>query len=210
MKNVYIYSEGQTEYVFINRLLRPYLLQNDVFAVSTLTQSNKNRQHKGGVLSYAKTVREIQNLCKEHKHETVSSMIDLYALPSDFPYGDTGDLYSDVERLEEQIKLSVGEPNFIPYVSVHEFEALLFSEPEAFACINEEAAETLKAIAAEYNNPEHINNSPETAPSKRILAAIEEYSKVGDGITIASKIGIHKMIERCPHFAQWVKKLSQI
>jgi hypothetical protein len=49
-----------------------------------------------------------------------------------------------------------------------------------------------------YASPEEINNSQETAPSKRILGVYNSYNKITDGYLIAKEIGIDKMREVCP------------
>jgi hypothetical protein len=42
-------------------------------------------------------------------------------------------LFSKVEFLEQALKLDINENNFIPYIMLHEFEALLFTDPEKFS-----------------------------------------------------------------------------
>jgi hypothetical protein len=57
-------------------------------------------------------------------------------------------------------------------------------------------------------SPEDINDSPETAPSKRILAAMSGYQKTFHGPLIACDIGIDPMRAACPHFDQWLRALE--
>ena len=54
---------------------------------------------------------------------------------------------------------------------------------------------------------EHVNNSEQTAPSKRIKRIFGSYQKTIDGISVAQAIGIETMMNRCPHFERWVEKL---
>lgn len=61
-------------------------------------------------------------------------------------------------------------------------------------------------------NPELVNTGRETAPSKRIVAVVEEgrkykYHKVQDGVNIACRIGIDVMMNKCRHFKEWIDKL---
>jgi len=92
---------------------------------------------------------------------------------------------------------------------LHEFEGLLFSDVSAFEGIaNNDAVTVLHDIRASAPTPEHINELPETAPSKHIKKAIPGYSKISDGIDIAEQIGIDKISIECRHFANWLAKLT--
>ena len=79
----------------------------------------------------------------------------------------------------------------------------LFNNPSIVADI--------KSIITRYDNPEDINDSPLTAPSKRIIAIFEKqglrYEKIIDGNNIATKIGIETLMEGCPRFRNWVQLL---
>jgi hypothetical protein len=64
-------------------------------------------------------------------------MFDFYALPHDFPgYAESHkqtDLKARIEHLESCFQADIGDHRFIPYIQLHEFEALLFTEPTKFA-----------------------------------------------------------------------------
>ncbi|WP_265306910.1 DUF4276 family protein [Verminephrobacter eiseniae] len=51
-------------------------------------------------------------------------------------------------------------------------------------------------------------DSPQTAPSKRILAAMPGYRKILHGPQIACAIGLHPMRAACPHFDHWLQKIE--
>ena len=94
---------------------------------------------------------------------------------------------------------------------VHEFEALLFTEPAAFeAIMNKRDVAAIAQIRASFSTPEDINSDPEAAPSKRILQIKPDYRKVTQGIEIAEKIGIDKMLATCPHFADWIEQINTL
>lgn len=106
--------------------------------------------------------------------------------------------------------MSVAKANCHANLLVHEFEGLLFSAPEEFAFIAEQdAVDALCAVREEHPNPEEINSSFDTAPSKRILAVIPEYREVADGSDLSQAIGIDRMIASCPHFAAWIQKMRE-
>lgn len=101
---------------------------------------------------------------------------------------------------------------FIPYIQLHEFEGLLFSDVSAFLKSFEESEldyAALQATAEAFESPELINNSPDTAPSKRLIAAVPDYNKVVVGICVAMDIGLEKMREKCPLFNEWVDRLMK-
>ena len=72
------------------------------------------------------------------------------------------------------------------------------------------AVEKLQTMRNDAETPEHINNSVNTAPSKRIESVISDYTKVRQGIIVAKKIGIDKMISECKHFADWINKIRSL
>ncbi|MEW6713144.1 MAG: DUF4276 family protein, partial [Candidatus Riflebacteria bacterium] len=63
------------------------------------------------------------------------------------------------------------------------------------------------AIRSSFETPEHINDSTETAPSKRLEKLIPQYEKVSDGTILSEKIGLEQMIFECRHFAAWIEKI---
>ena len=105
-----------------------------------------------------------------------------------------------------------GEERFVPFVTMHEFEALLFSDCKAFARAleNPGLAEPLLGIRGQFMSPEHINDGRETAPSKRILALHPRYAKVAEGAMAAKEVTLARMIEQCRHFADWLHQLETL
>ena len=99
---------------------------------------------------------------------------------------------------------------FIPFVTMHEFEALLFSDCERFALGigKPELTGALQAIRDAFSNPEEIDDSPDTAPSKRVVAHIPGYQKPLMGTLAALAIGLDAMRAECPHFDAWLKRLE--
>ena len=68
----------------------------------------------------------------------------------------------------------------------------------------------IKNAVKSFENPEMINNSPQTAPSKRLTNAIPQYDKVLDGNFIAMEIGLEKICEKCPLFKEWIGRLESL
>ncbi len=105
---------------------------------------------------------------------------------------------------------SFDEKQFIPYVMMHEFEALLFSDCDGFGrgIGHPELVPRFRQIRDQFANPEEIDDSPETAPSKRIVSIVPQYQKPLMGNLAALEIGLPAMRSECPHFDGWLKQLE--
>lgn len=213
MKRVKLLVEGQTEEAFVNELLVSHYARQKLFITPIIVSTGPG--YRGGVSSYAKIKPQIQRLCNDSE-AIVSTMFDLYALPDDFP-GKTDSGYPRHEGghekalfLEQKWSEDIPFRNFIPNLLVHEFEALLFTDIQAF----EQWTDDDSLLNPLYNArqtlaPEEINEHPNTAPSKRILAAWQGYQKTFHGPLIACDIGLDTIRVACPHFHQWLLKLEK-
>ena len=223
---LYIICEGQSESAFVNEMLCQYVgektkwqLRLIPITITTSTRKSSGKVFKGGLRNYGKIKNELKKIITTG--ESVSTMIDYYGLPSDFPgYNELKKFYTSIDKVKHLEKSllndilkeysNVKKDFFIPYIQLHEFETLFFSDllklKEFYLEIEEQKAIDKLANETEGMSPEEINNGFETAPSKRLAHAIN-YHK---GKTIAGpmkKINIDKMRERCPHFNEWVKKI---
>ena len=115
-----------------------------------------------------------------------------------------------VEEMEKCIKDDIKDHRFIPYIQLHEFEALLFSSNKGFETYftKDNALETQQIIDA-FDNPEEINTTPSGAPSKRLLAIKDDYEKVIEGNLIALEVGMNEILIKCPRFKAWIEKLIE-
>lgn len=229
-KIIHVLCEGQTEQGFVEEVLRPYLQAHGATGVkSILITTNKKKNARGGMLSYNQAVTDLELLRKmkpdkEYERHIFTTMFDLYALPDDFPGYEAAkvldDPYKRVAALETDFAKAINEERFIPYIQLHEFEALLFCGIEHLAkrypgC--EKRCGQLKNDLEKTGNPELINNSPETAPSKRIIKAIEgdkkqhyNYNKPATGKDVTKSIGIDELRAQCKHFNEWIEKLINL
>ena len=135
MIRLHVTAEGQTEKNFVRVILTPHLANYGVYADARCVYTSP--QHRGGLIRpYAVIKRDIENWMKEDRHPQCrfTTMFDLYALPNDFPgYNEARriqDAYEKVRKLESALKEDVGSIRFIPYIQLHEFEALILSDPE--------------------------------------------------------------------------------
>ena len=215
--------EGQTEETFVNRVLKPHLSDHHVWADArcVLTSRRGGVKHRGGFRNYVQPRRDILSWLWEDQNTDArfTTAFDLYRLPSDFPgYGDAqaaSDPYEKVRLLEEALRADIGDRRFIPYLQLHEFETLLLSEPGQLAAHftdGQARVQNLVAMAGRIANPELINEGPDTAPSKRIIAEIPEYAgmKPSAGPIVTEKIGLANLRARCRHFGEWIGQLEEL
>lgn len=224
MKTVFVICEGQTESKFVSRILAPYFSALNTTLVSPIIRTSFDKKvgrvYKGSGSSYGKIVSEIKRYEKivcSSKDKYITTMLDFYGLSSDMPgYSEAlaeTDAYNKVSVIESAFKQDLNNFGsfFIPYIQLHEFEALLFSDfskiEECFFDVN---LSKLKEDVSSFENPELINNGVETAPSKRIKKYISSYSKTGDGITILENIGLETLRKKCRHFSSWIAKLEEV
>ena len=99
---------------------------------------------------------------------------------------------------------------FIPYIEMHEFEALLFSNPDVLAEKIDINVSQIQEILEDYNSPEEINDDPARAPSMRLVALKSGYRKVADGKAISEAIGIPTIRKHCAHFSDWLTRLEHL
>ncbi len=217
MKRLIIVVEGDTEKEFIDKVLSPYLYANGVQNVSCF----KIKHTKGGLTKYQHLKTDLIN-CIYESNVLVTTLIDFYALPKDFPkYENAKTIINKADRLAfleraivEDLETEKGKsfPNLLPYIQLHEFEALVFSSIDAIKSLysNEDAKfNELEKIMEAHPNPEDINDKPETAPSKRLKnnQLIRGYNKVNDGIMIIEEAGIDTVLRKCPRLNYWVETL---
>lgn len=216
MTRVYLFVEGQTEEAFVGELLTPYFARLEKYLIPITVRTSPG--YKGGVVSYAKIKPQLLRLCKQDAGAYVTTMFDLYALPSNFPgkssagYPRMTNGHQKSTFLEAELAQDISQANFIPNLMVHEFEALLFTQPEKFGEWTDDlrVVSALSAITKAHATPEDINDSPHTAPSKRVLAAMPDYQKTFHGPLIACEIGLDAMRKACPHFHAWLQKLEAL
>lgn len=146
-------------------------------------------------------------------------MLDLYALPKDFPqFYEAKQIiepYQRVKYLETAFCNDINDHRFIPYIQLHEFEALILSDPSRLSerfpeCKSQ--VEELSKVCQKFSSPELINDGTTTAPSKRITQFIPGYesSKVSVAPLMVQKIGLPQIRERCPHFNDWLTQLEEL
>jgi hypothetical protein len=221
MPRLNVVVEGQTEETFVRDVLAQHLAIHGVYAVARSVETSRTRLKiwRGGMSTYARAKGDIERWMKQDSGAYLTTMFDLYALPSDFPNMAkrlaVNDPYKRAELIEQGIAADINNPRLIPYVQLHEFEALLFSAPAVTdAALNDPNARSklnaLEAIVNGVPSPEHIDEGDTTAPSKRILNLYKGYRKNVFGPLITERIGINTIRQKCRHFHEWLQKLESL
>jgi hypothetical protein len=217
-RHIFVLVEGQTEERFIKDVIAPEFYALDTFFDPRLLITKRVKHgasFKGGVTTYGKFRNDVVRLLGEAKGTLVTTILDYYGLPKDFP-GMTSRLpgtpLDRVTHVEREILEDLGSPrNFLPFLALHEFEAWLFASRDELPRTLTEAEKTpaFAAIRDSFEDPEQINEGPHTAPSKRIGALFPGYRKVLHGPAAAKRIGIDAIRAACPHFNTWYTALER-
>ena len=217
--NVYIITEGKTEQLFVSELLAPYVAERGIYLLAPVIGEPGS---KGGDVRFSRFQKSIGKFLKSHGEARVSLMVDYYGIKSDWPGYVESKQETDHARKAAVMNQATADevqrlfPNqnknerFIPYVSMHETEALYFSDP---SCIAEQLGvgqRRVDAIIQKFGEPERINDSPTGAPSRRLGRLSRSFKKTYTGVEIAKEIGIQKMRVSCPLFDDWLNRLEAL
>lgn len=219
MKKILVLVEGQTEEQFTKKNLCEACFDSGLQFIPVILSTKKTKmgnKFRGGVSTYSKIKNEVLMLLHDSSAAAVTTLIDYYALPDDLPNINNlpaGDCYSKMEFLEKSFSEDINNRRFIPFLMLHEFETMLFSDinklSEAFHSKND-SFNFLKEIIARYPNIEFINDGVNTHPSKRILDVYPDYMKSIHGPLITGRIGLNEIRSKCRHFNQWLTAVESV
>lgn len=220
MIRVHIICEGQTEEMFVNEVLAESFAVQGVYLIPSLIGKPG---HKGGNFRFERLLTDVRVRLLGDARAYCTTFFDFYGLPANFPGKNEAMQYTlnadkahcITQAMTARLRAVLGAEamrRFIPYVQMYEFEGLLFSDTSGLAQgINQPAlADDFEAIRLAFASPEMINDSPETAPSKRLLAMFEAYDKPLHGSLAALEIGLGSIRRECPLFNAWLERLGQL
>ncbi len=224
MNELVVIVEGETEQTFVRDQLAAHLAVHDTTAWAVLPGRRRNR---GGVKKWEVARQDIVRTLKERRY--CSTMMDYYALPADWPGRvDSAAIpwnqraaHIEAKVSQEIEKIMGGSFNpkfFIPYVQLHEFEALAFADVEKLASVtaplscysSDDLRQRFQDVLEEAGHPEAINDGYETCPSRRITKVVKSYRKRVHGPIVTSRIGLGVLRDKCDHFASWLDRLERI
>ncbi|EMF50874.1 MULTISPECIES: DUF4276 family protein [Streptomyces] len=216
MRHVHVLVEGQTEERMVELVFQPELVKRDIWITPVIlaTRRAAGRPHdKGGVGKWTAIEREIRRLLQNTALDMVTTMFDLYGLPADTPGladAPTGDPYARVCHVEDAMGRGIDHRRFLPFLALHETEAWVLAAAGELSELVQlpGLGDVLRAQVATAGGPERVNDSPRTAPSKRILRDYPRYNKVVDGPDAVDLLGLDALRAVCPHLDTWLNQLE--
>ncbi len=227
-KTLFIIVEGETEQTALPILLDPHFRMMKV-RLQCIRIGERRSNPGGGRFNLPEFNQHVARLARTHKGCFVSTCFDYYALGNGWPDYEAIrskklDKYVEIRELEEALTEAVRQihpgvlwdNHFIPHIQPHEFETLLFSQPEILAGLLDDAglADAMKNTIKEAgHNCEFINDNYDTCPSRRLHALTEgRYTKGRSGSaqapTFMQKADLAVVREKCRHFNAWLEALE--
>jgi hypothetical protein len=233
-QTVFVIVEGQTENAVLQRLLWPYFSPRNIDIHFPIVKTGAGR---GGVkyLTFPDFTDQIQRHLRDKRKPYVTTFFDYYGLPTSHRKGwqfieeakqrkneiGVDSVLANIQagiktRVIADLDLENIENRFLPYVQLHELEALFFSDPQVMADAfgKPELASDFNAIVAACRACELINDSPDTAPSKRIEDLFPGYKKgrsdLAHGPRIVQRLPLGTIRAACPRFSHWISSIESL
>ena len=221
MARLTIVVEGPTERDFVYQTLSPHLYQSGYEFIRPILIGNKEGT-QGGTNRWERDRNNIINALRNPTNDLVSTMVDYYGLHHSWPGriearsepSAAGKAMVISSAMTEDIASHFREfdtRRLIPFITMHEFEGLLFSAPSTLALNmgRPNLTSDLNKIAGEFRTPEDINDNYETCPSRRILDLEPRYQKLLAGSRAMNEIGLDVVRQQCPIFDEWLTALER-
>jgi hypothetical protein len=218
MNKVLVLVEGQTEERFVKDVLQPHLWTYHVHLepkIATTKRVKQGPDFKGGITDFQKVENDLRKLLGDSSASLVTTLLDYYGLPDDFPGRIPGEVSRGLQgalNVEQALNQHFAHKRFRAHLTVHEFEALLYAQPEVVAQLlnDPNQAHNMNAERAGFTTPEDINDGLTTHPSRRILRWFPAYQKVLHGPVATARIGLARLRSECPHFDGWLTHLEAL
>lgn len=227
---VFAVVEGYSENGFLTGLLSSHLGALDIDFSAKIVGEGRS---KGGMnfRTFDQVCSEITRLLQDGRRPYVTTFFDYYGLPTganrgwEFVASAKGlSPHEGADQIEKRFTEAVGAAlgrndfaeRFIPYLQLHELEALFFAEPQRLADTLGQPglANSVAKIVSECGSCEAINDTPQTAPSKRLQKLFPGYIKgrsaAAHAPRLARKLDLEKVRSACPRFNVWLTRLESL
>lgn len=217
-KRLFIYCEGQTEEMIVERLLRNHLIMHGVkverpeLAATSLDPQGQ----RGGFVNWDAIEFDLRQIFSEDSDPNLrfTTLLDVYRMPKkvlnlagfNSPVGTP----TEVEAIERAIEAVFNEPRFKAYLQRHELESLLLADMDAVEQVfhrDKSGIQTLRGDIARFTNAEDINHGPATHPAARLAAAVAGYEdlKASNAYFVLKEANFATIRSKCPRFDTWLK-----
>lgn len=221
MTRLLVLAEGDSEELFVQNILSPHLENFGVYARATGVVSKRlasGRKITGGNL-WSNVELSLRPLLAD-SDAWVTTLLDFYGLPADFPgvsgvAVNRGTARERVQTVESALMEAMGDREttrrFIPFIALHEFEAWYFAGPakvaDYFGQVGVSAL--MERAIQEANGPENINHGKATHPSKRLESYGIGFRKTS-AVSVLKDIGLDAIRATCPHFNDWLTRVEKL
>lgn len=214
---IVVLTEGVTEKIFVQEIISPYLSGKGIY-ITPIVISKPGQ--KGGDVRFARVRNDIRLHLKQRHDTYLTLFVDYYGIRKDWPGLAEAEKQTAPDRKAEKVNSATKEQvnrlfgdydsdrRFIPYIAMYEFEAVLFSDPRILAAHLRVNQSKIDKILSVCGSPENIDDSPHTAPSKRLEHLSKRFRKTSTGISVAKETGLLKIRERCPIFNKWLTEIE--
>jgi len=223
-----VFVEGPSERQFLDAIVKPYLYSKNP-NVSSLWAVDIKGVGKYEAHKYTKLSRIIRTQICSDNTAIYTTLFDYYAFPKDsipnFEFKKYSNPYKMVEKREAAFKEAIlaedklasfsGKVEFHPFLMLHEYETFMYCDLEQLIHLrgsSDSVIKKLKNDVADFDNVELINESAQTAPSKRIAGVIPSYNyqKTTNSLNVMNAIGIDEMLKQCLHFRKWIEWMCSL
>jgi len=214
-RRLHVLVEGQTEENVLRDLLQPHFETLGWSVTHSLVKTKRTAvgpDHGGGITGWRQVERDVRLLLGNTNLDVLTTLFDYYAFPADSPGMSTrpsGDPYGRVAYVEKELAAHFKDLRFRPHLILHELEAWVFAAADQLGeFLGEELGDKLRHDVAASGGAELVNDTPETAPSKRLLRYCPGYSKPLDGPLALIECGLPELRLRCPRLDGWLSSFE--
>jgi hypothetical protein len=218
-KRLVVYAEGQTEELFVNRILRNHLalfgvnVERPILAATSREASGQ----RGEFVNWDAIEFDLRRIFADDAdpHLRVTTLLDAYAMPTSVPgyESSVNDIRSpeSIDRIEAAWRRHFDEPRFVPYIQRHEFETLVLADSNAIKAIfpnfSAPIDELTRAISG-FTSIEDVDDGPSIHPSARLAMAIQGYGmrKPDHALFILQQADMGRIRHACPRFDAWLQR----
>lgn len=216
-KRLFIYCEGQTEEMFVERLLRNHLgnygvkVERPELCATSLDPAGQ----RGGFVNWDAIEFDLKQTFAGDADPNLrfTTLLDVYRMPPKLlalaGFAGPVTLPTDVEKVESTIEGVFNEPRFKAYLQRHELEALLLADLDALERVFHRDIAGLQAMRADiaaFAHSEDINHGATTHPAARLESAVAGYKdlKASNAYFVLAESGLEKVRSKCPRFDAWL------
>jgi hypothetical protein len=185
MTRLLMLVEGPSEELFVKSTLVPHLARYGVYVAPVVLWTKRllgGGGFRGGVSNWNQIRDNLLPLMR-NGDAWVSTLLDFYGLPEDFPGLPEALRLTDPREkavvLQDRFAAELNHRRFIPFLALHEFEAWLFSAPEVVGTYFEKPhlAGELRAAVQRAGSPELIDHGVDTHPKMQLRSLAGGYKE---------------------------------